>query len=364
MANEKTRVSRKLLEYPNVYESPLYERLAKDKTRCGVCERKCFISIGEVGFCKTRINIDGKLYSLVYGDIPSMAANPIEKKPFFHFWPGSYALTVGTWSCNFTCPWCQNNDISKNPPKPEKANYISPKELVNITIREQCKGTSISFNEPTLLFEYSLDVFPIARQHRLYNTFVSNGYETLRALKMLRDAGMDAIKFDMKGDKEAVQKYCGADVDIVWRNVGEAKKLGMHVEVVTLVIPDVNDDDECLREIARRHLKEAGPDAPLHFTQFYPAYKMRDRSRTPVEILEKAHGIAKREGVHYVYLGNVPGHVLEDTYCHNCGELLIKRYGFAVLKYAVTPAGKCPSCGQEIPITGHYIKSDVTGWLF
>lgn len=357
-------MTEKLLTYPNVHETPLYEKLADSNVRCGVCERRCGIPKAQVGFCKTRINIDGKLYSLVYGDISSMAANPIEKKPFFHFWPGSYALTVGTWSCNFTCPWCQNNDISKNPPNPEKANYISPEKLVDITVREQCQGTSISFNEPVMLFEYSLDVFPIARQHRLYNSFVSNGYETLKALKMLRDAGMDAIKFDMKGDKEAVQKHCGADVDIVWRNVDEAKKLGMHVEVVTLTIPDVNDDGDCLREIAQRHLKEAGPGVPLHFTQFYPTYKMRDRSRTPVKTLEKAHAIAKREGVQYVYIGNVPGHRLENTYCHNCGELLIKRYGFAVLKYAITANKKCPKCGREIPITGQPIKSDVTGWRF
>jgi pyruvate-formate lyase-activating enzyme len=220
---------------------------------------------------------------------------------------------------------------------------------------------AIEINEPTMLFEYSLDVFPLAHDEGLYNTFVSNGYMTLEALRMLGDAGMDAIKFDVKGDEEAVSKYCGADVNVVWRNVGEARRLGMHVEVVTLVIPGVNDDEDCLRGIARRHLREAGPESPLHFTQFYPAYEMMDRPVTPVESLERAHSIAVEEGVRYVYAGNVPGHRLENTYCPDCGELLIGRFGFMVNKYRVTPDRKCPRCGLEIPILGEYVKSASLG---
>lgn len=353
-----------LLKQPNVRESPLYEKLVEDKVRCGVCERRCVMTVGQLGFCKDRVNIGGKLYTLVYGDISSISANPIEKKPFFHFWPGSYALTVGTWSCNFTCLWCQNYDISKYSPKPFNANYMSPEEFVKMTISERCQGTSISFNEPTMLFEYSLDVFPLAHQRGLYNNYVSNGYMTVDVLRMLRDAGMDAIKFDVKGDEEAVKRYCGADVNIVWRNVGEAKKLGMHVEVVVLVIPGVNDDDDCLGKIVKRHLKEAGPDTPLHFTQFYPAYRMTDKPRTPVETLERAHSIAREGGVHYAYIGNVPGHKLENTYCHNCGELLIRRYGFSVLDYKVTKSRKCIKCGQLIPIVGQYVKSEMGERLF
>ena len=338
-------------------ESLLYVEVGKDALRCGICERRCTIRLGQAGFCKTRMNIKGKLYTLVYGDVSSISANPVEKKPFFHFWPGSWALTIGTWSCNFACPWCQNYDISKVTPEPRKANYVDPAKFVSMIGNAGCSGCSISFNEPTMLFEYSLSVFPLARKKRLYNTFVSNGYMTLDALRMLRDAGMDAIKFDLKGDAEAVQKYCGADVNVVWRNVGEAKRLGMHVEIVTLVIPNVNDDDDCIREIARRHLEEAGPESPLHFTQFYPTYEMIDRPRTPVETLEKAHSIAIEEGVQYVYAGNVPGHRLENTYCPACGELLIGRFGFTVTKYAVTGDRRCPKCGLEIPIIGEYVKS-------
>lgn len=354
----------KLFACPNVRESPLYKRVGGDALQCGVCERRCIIPPGQVGFCKTRIDIGGRLYTLVYGDVSSMSANPIEKKPFFHFWPGSYALTIGTWSCNFTCPWCQNFNISKADPKPLEANYVSPERFVRMISYERCQGSSISFNEPTTLFEYSLDVFPLAHKKGLYNTFVSNGYMTLEALHMLKDAGMDAIKFDVKGDEDTVQKYCGADVNVVWRNVNEAKRLGMHVEVVTLVIPGVNDDKDYLREIARRHLKEAGPGSPLHFTQFCPAYRMKDRPRTPVENLEMAHSIAIEEGVQYVYAGNVPGHRLENTYCPDCGELLIGRLGFAVTKYRITPDKRCPRCGLEIPITADYVKSAPLRWLF
>lgn len=208
-----------------------------------------------------------------------------------------------------------------------------------------------------MLFEYSLNVFPLVHRRGLYNTFVSNGYMTLEALRMLKDAGMDAIKFDLKGDEEAVQRYCGVDVNVVWRNIGEAKRLGMHVEVVTLVIPGVNDDDDCLREIARRHVKEVEPESPLHFSQFYPTYEMMDRARTPVETLKNAHNIATKEGVQYVYTGNVPGHRLENTYCPACGKLLIGRFGFAVTKYVVTQNRRYPRCRLEIPIIGEYVKS-------
>jgi len=347
----------KLLKYPTVHEALFYEKLHGDKVRCGLCERKCLISTSQKGFCKTRLNVDGRLYTLVYGDISSMSANPIEKKPFFHFWPGSYALTIGTWSCNFMCPWCQNYDISKARPQPVKANYVAPEKFVEMIGYERCQGSSISFNEPTMLFEYNLDVFPLANRKGLYNTFVSNGYMTLEALRMLKDVGMDAIKFDVKGDEEAVLKYCGVDVNVVWRNIGEAKRLGMHVEVVTLVIPSINDDDDCLREMARRHLKEAGPESPLHFTQFYPTYNMKDRPRTSVKTLEKAYSIATEEGVQYVYAGNVPGHRLENTYCPACGELLIGRFGFAVTKYRIARNKRCPKCGREIPIIGEYMES-------
>ncbi|MEM2955889.1 MAG: radical SAM protein, partial [Nitrososphaerales archaeon] len=185
--------------------------------------------------------------------------------------------------------------------------------------------------------------------------YVSNGYMTLEALKALKDAGMDAIKFDVKGNSDAVRKLCAAKVEIVWRNVSEAKKMGLHVEVVNLMIPGVNDDESNIRELVQNHIKEAGESTPLHFTRFYPAYKMVDRAATPISTLERAHEIAKKEGLQYVYIGNVPGHRFENTYCHNCNELLIKRYGFSIVKYSITHEKRCPKCREKIPIVGNYL---------
>lgn len=337
------------LNRPWIREALLYEKL-NGSVKCGLCERRCLIPSGKLGFCQARLNVEGNFYTVVYGNISSISANPIEKKPFYHFWPGSIALTCGSWSCNFECPWCQNWQISKKPPDPKSSNYISPKDFVQQTKKLRCQGTSISFNEPSLMFEYSLDVFRLARAQGLYNTFVSNGYMTTEALRMLHEAGLDAINIDVKGDAEVVRKYCGGDVELVWRNVRAAKKLGIHLEVVNLIIPGVNDRDEQLRELAKRHCREAGKDTPLHFTAYYPAYRF-EAPPTPVSILERAHDIAIAEGLEFVYIGNVPGHKYENTYCPSCGELLIRRYGLELLESKLKD-NRCPRCGREIPIVG------------
>ena len=350
---------------PCIKEALLYEQLESNKVRCENCEKLCKIAAGKLGFCKTRMNIDGKLYSLEYGDISSISANPIEKKPFFHFFPGSKALTVGSYSCNFSCPWCQNWEISKSVPNPARCNYISPEELVRMVKERGCQGTSISFNEPTLLLEYSLDVFELAKKEGYYNTYVTNGYMSAEALRMLVEHGLDAMNVDVKGCEEAVRKYCGADVELVWRNIKEAKRKGVHIEITTLIIPGVNDDEECLGSIASRIRKDTGEDTPWHVTQYYPAYRALEfglyERRTPVEILERAWEIGKEEGLNYVYLGNVPGHPYENTYCPRCGALLIKRYGFDVVSYRITAENKCPECGKAIAVKTRMRKPAVSG---
>ena len=341
------------LKQPWIRKALLYDKLSGKKVKCNTCERRCVISPGKLGFCKTRQNQEGELYTLQYGLSSGISANPMEKKPFYHFWPGSYALTVGSWSCNSQCPWCQNFHISKFPPDPAKSEYITPERFVELVKRFKCTSTSISFNEPTLSLEWSIDVFKLARARGFCNTFVTNGYMTLEALRMLHDAGLDAMCIDVKGDAAAVRKYCGADVEVVWRNVHAAKKFGMHVEVVNLIIPGVNDREEQLRELAKRHLREAGRETPLHFTSYYPAYKF-DAPPTPVSTLERAHDIAKSAGIEFVYLGNVPGHRYENTYCPNCGEILIKRLGLELIKINLK-GNCCPNCGHEIPIVGEIL---------
>jgi len=340
---------------PNVKESPLQESLGRGKARCLVCERRCVLGEGERGFCKTRMNIEGKIYTLVYGDLSALESRPIEIKPFYHFWPGSTALTFSTWSCNFICPWCQNWHLSKTEPEPYDARYISPERVVETALKRGDEGTCVSFNEPLMLFEYSLDVFKLAREKGLYNTYVSNGYMTLEALKMLREAGLDGLKIDVKGSREEYLRFNKAYVDVVWRNAREAKSMGIHVEIVYLVVTKATDDENTILETIERHLKELGPETPLHFTRYYPAYKYNEPP-TPVEKLEWAYRQARKMGVLYPYIGNVPGHAYENTYCPECGEVLVKRYGLMIIRYRITEDKKCPVCGAEISIAGRHVS--------
>jgi pyruvate formate lyase activating enzyme len=238
---------------------------------------------------------------------------------------------------------------------------MSPKELVDKAIENLCQGTSMSFSEPTTFLEFSLDVFKLARKEGLYNTFITNGYFTSEALELLLKAGCDAFNIDIKGDKEVVKKYCGADVEFVWQNAIQAKKKGAWVELTTLIIPGVNDDEECLREIARRIHDEVGDDTPWHISRYYPHYEFT-APPTPVETLEKAFKIGKKEGLKFIYVGNVPGHK-ENTYCPACGKLLIERFGFDVLSFNLTKNKKCPQCGEKIPIIGKYINHKRIRWF-
>jgi len=342
-----------------IRQALLYENLG-DKVQCHTCERRCLIPEGELGFCASRKNIGGQLYTLGYGDISSISANPIEKKPFFHFYPGTKALTIGSWSCNFTCPWCQNYDISKSPQNIGKGQYISSAEFVELVGQHHCQGTSVSFNEPTMLFEYSLDIFDLARDRGYYNTYVTNGYMTEPALEMLVAHGLNAANIDIKGEAEAVKRFCTADVNVVWRNAALAKGRGVWVELTTLIIPSINDAETGLSRIAQRIKRELGVDTPWHVTGYYPAYKFRNElyiPPTPVSTLEKTRAIGKAEGLNYVYVGNVPGHRYENTYCPKCNQPLIKRYGFSVTEYSVGSDKRCPYCGEDIPIIGPQVPN-------
>jgi len=341
---------------PTVRESSFYEKLAGGKVKCILCERRCEISEGQLGYCKTRKNFGGKLYTLVYGDISAIESRPIEIKPFFHYWPGSKALTFSTWSCNFDCVWCQNFHLSKAYPKPEKAVYLPPEKVVKWALESGDAGLCASFQEPTLLADWVVEVFKIGKRMGIkYCCFVSNGYMTLEALKTLYYAGLDGLKVDVKGDAETYKRYCGgADVEKVWRNIREAKLLGLHVEIVNLVVSGVNDDENTLNWVIEQHLEKVGPETPIHFTRYFPAYKFHNPP-TKIETLEKAYMLAKKAGVLYPYIGNVAGHRYENTYCPKCGKMLIKRYGYYVLEYNVTVENKCPNCGAEIPITGRYL---------
>jgi pyruvate formate lyase activating enzyme len=318
------------------------------RIRCLTCERRCELIPGGLGWCQTRRHQDGTLVTLIYGAVSSLSANPIEKKPFYHFYPGSYALTSGSWSCNFGCPWCQNYHISKTAPGRGSSIGMTPEEFVTQAINLGCQGTSISFNEPTLSLEWSLDIFRLARARGLYNTYVSNGYMTPEALKSLVDAGLDGINVDMKGDAEAVRDYCkGIDVEKVWRNCKLAREMGVHLEITTLVIPGVNDRDEVLGGIAKRIVSELGPDIPWHVSGYYPAYRFT-APPTTTRILERAWHVGKKAGLDFVYVDNVLGHRLENTYCPDCEALLIERRGLSVASCQLDRE-RCPRCGRKVP---------------
>mgnify|MGYP005843465773 CR=1 FL=1 len=333
------------MESPFVREAILYEPV-NGKIRCLTCQRRCVIPTGGRGWCRTRENRNGRLVMLIYGAASSIAANPIEKKPFFHFHPGTFALTVGSWSCNFGCPWCQNWHISKQPP-PEVGNFLSPQRMLEITQAYHCQGTSISFNEPTLSLEWSLEVFRLARQKGLYNTYVTNGYMTPEALALLTEAGLDAMNVDIKGDAAVVKEHCqGIDVEGIWETCRQALKSGLHLEITTLVIPTVNDAPQVLRGIAERIVRELSPQTPWHVSGYYPAYRFTAPA-TPLQTLECAWEIGRQAGLEYVYVGNLPGHRYENTYCPACRALLIRRVGFDVLDNCLS-GGRCPKCGGVI----------------
>ena len=334
------------------YQININEKIAQ----CLICERKCKIPEGKSGFCQTRINKEGIIYTIVYGCVPALSYNPIEKKPLFHFYPGSIAITIGTYGCNFSCFWCQNHHIShpnvsildsiKN-----ESNYLSPKELIKLAVKNNCQGTSISFNEPTLLFEYSLETFKLAKEVGLYNTFVTNGYMTEEVLRDLVDAGLDAMNIDIKGDSEMVKKYCGADVEKVWRNAKLAKDLGVHVEITMLLIQNLNTDSIIIESIAKRILNELGKTTPFHLTRFFPQYKSNEfgyDEATPEDLLYNAYNAAKNVGLEFVYLGNLNNTDFENTTCPNCSNIVIKRIIFGVKELNLDSNGNCKFCGYPI----------------
>lgn len=333
---------------PCIHNALHYEKLDAGKVRCGVCERRCLISPNKRGYCGARFNDNGKLKVLTYGNISSISANPIEKKPFFHFHPGTRALTIGSWGCNFACPWCQNWNISKHHPDPQNCNYMSPEQFNLEVIRTGCQGTSFSFNEPTtVFFEYALDVMPKAHKAGFYNTFVSNGYMTPSTLKRLADAGLDAMNIDIKGCRLAVRKFCHIDIKNVWNTARLARELDIWIEVTTLVIPGMNDTTQCLSQIAHRIQNELGAEVPWHISAFYPAYKATQygfNKPTPIATLERAHSLGRRAGLYYVYLGNVPGHQAENSYCRNCNALLIQRRVYDINIVNLDKQGRCTQC--------------------
>ncbi|MBW2644731.1 MAG: AmmeMemoRadiSam system radical SAM enzyme [Deltaproteobacteria bacterium] len=330
-------------------EALLYDKLPHDEVQCRTCQRRCTIAEGDAGWCLTRVNERGTLYTRIYGEVSSLSVNPIEKKPVFHFYPGSRWLSLGSWGCNFRCPGCQNWDIAHWKGKDfERGSYLAPKNQVEMALRYGCLGLSWTFNEPTLWFEYTLDTAKLAKKKGLYTNYVTNGFITEEAFDLLAPY-LDVYRVDIKGFSNTTYKKIAhiPEFGSILKVAEKAKECGIHVEVVTNIIPGFNDDDIQLQGIASWIHKCLGPDTPWHVTRFYPDCKLAHVEETPITTLEHAQEIGKNCGIRYVYLGNVPGHKGENTYCYNCSALLIKRYVFDVVKNRIQ-GGKCPECGATI----------------
>jgi len=324
--------------------------------QCLVCERRCVVPEGSVGICGSYKNVGGVLKHVGYGRISAAESRPIEIKPLFHYWPNSTALTFSTWGCNFYCPWCQNHHLSFRLPK-EEDEYVSPEHLFRMAVEAGDEGFSASFNEPTVNFDYLLDLAEVARGSGLYLMLVTNGYQTPEAVKALVEAGYDGWSIDIKGCPKMKKALPNIDHSIVFRNARMVLDMGGHVEMVYLVVTNTNDFDECVEWIIDSHLKMLGEKVPLHVNKYYPAHKWREPA-TPVEKLFEVAQKAKREGLEYVYIGNVHSPELESTKCPKCGKMLVYRRWYRVWEFNLDREGskyRCPRCGYEIPIRGRYI---------
>ena len=298
--------------------------------------------------CRVRENRGGKLYSLVYEKAIAKNIDPVEKKPFFHFLPGSSSLSIATVGCNFRCSYCQNFDISQVVRDNGRmvGEDISPEELVKYAVRYDCKSISYTYTEPTIFLEYAYDTACIAKEKGIRNNFVTNGYMTEEALEFFHP-DLDAANVDLKAftDKFYVE-MCGGKLEPVLSSIAKMKSLGVWVEVTTLIIPTMNDSPVELRQIAE-FIKSVGEDIPWHVSRFHPTYKVNGIDSTSVETLKKAREIGLSAGLRYVYTGNIPGDDGENTYCYGCKRLLIRRHGFNVLENAIVD-GKCPQCDAVI----------------
>ncbi len=330
----------------------MYKKLENGKVRCDLCGFRCVIDNNQRGKCGVRENRDGVLYSLVYQKAIAKSVDPIEKKPLFHFLPGTKSFSIATVGCNFNCLYCQNHEISQYPI--DNNNEIAgddypPQKVVEDAISSGCKSIAYTYTEPTIFFEYAIDTAKIAKDRGLKNIFVTNGYMTKEAIDKM--AGLiDAVNIDIKAFSDAyyIQVAGGARLKPVLDSLEYMKNKGIWVEATTLVIPGVNEEPVEIMSIAD-HLYNLDPAIPWHLSRFFPAYKMDNVEPTSTRLLENLAGIGKSMGLKYVYIGNMPGSDLENTYCPKCGELLIKRYGFDILQNSIED-GRCPNCGEKIDI--------------
>ena len=334
-------------------EAILYDRLGGQKVRCTACARYCEVSPGQIGLCGVRGNVDGRLDLFVYGKVIAGHVDPIEKKPAVHFHPGSRVFSIATTGCNWLCRYCQNYDISQR--RRVEGHDMTPEEVVQTAVEYGADGIAYTYNQPSIFIEFARDVGVIARERGLYNVFVSNGYDTPQTVEMMGEF-LDCITVDFKGSAEPgfTKRYIGvpSPQPIFDTLLDIRDRTDIHIEITDLIVPQVGDDLQYAERLCEFVCGELGSETPIHFLRFHPDYKMMEFGNTPVSTLERHHAVAKESGLEYAYIGNVPGHPLENTVCPGCGGVAIERFGFDIRKWNLDGENRCVSCGKGLPIVG------------
>ena len=315
--------------------------------RCQLCDQGCFLKEGERGKCRVRIVSNGELRTLSYGRPVSVHVDPIEKKPFYHFLPGARAFSLATAGCPLRCKFCQNWQISQMNPEDHVVSYITPDTIAYSAQQQRAEVIAFTYNEPTVFTEYLLDISKTSHELEIRNVMISCGIMQHDPLVEMCNH-LDAIKIDLKGfSKSFYEKVCEADLKAVLRSIKQVSKTDTHLEIVNLVVPSLNDSDQMLNDLCEWIMGEIGPDVPIHFTRFHPDYQLLNLSPTPVSTLERARDIALDKGIRYPFVGNVPGHPGNHTYCYQCGKPVIKRHGFFIEENKLD-SGKCKYCKTAI----------------
>jgi len=329
-------------------EAMLYDKL-DGNVNCHVCARTCVITPGKLGFCQTRKNDEGKLNTLIYAALSSLAVDPIEKKPLFNFYPGTDVLSLGTVGCNFRCRYCQNWTISQATIDESSLRELPPEQAVDLCKQYNCKSIAWTYNEPTIWLEYTYDSAKLAKKEGIKTIYVTNGYMTEDSFELMAPY-LDAANIDLKGmDDKFYHDLCSAHLEPVLETIKRMYDKKIHIEITNLLIPGYNDSEEHVTDLIKFMVEEVGIEVPLHFSRFFPHYQMQDVPPTPIDSMERAYKIAKDAGLRYVYMGNVSGTDKENTYCYQCGELLIERNGFQVNKNNIKD-NKCMKCGTKIDV--------------